>query len=135
MDAEQGNGTMAWKMLVDTYEQGHRADFLESLELWEILTSSYLDQSREEVSGSIKCGVVMKRALAGVKMALNYEKPKKCVKGYLQSGAGFNPRGKVGGVGKGERPKEKAKDGKIKCKDKNKSKTLTKSKNNWSVLQ
>ena len=122
MGAEANNGLQAWRMLMDSYEPriGGRytamlmgiigpqwqnikeSEFLETLDSWEVLVRRYQDQSGEEVTPATKCAVVMKLAPQGIRLALrtsssaigsDYNKLKKCVKDYLQTGVAFDPQG------------------------------------------
>ena len=122
MGAEANNGLQAWRMLMDSYEPriGGRytamlmgiigpqwqnvkeSEFLETLDSWEVLVRRYQDQSGEEVTPATKCAVVMKFAPQGIRLALrtsssaigsDYNKLKKCVKDYLQTGVAFDPQG------------------------------------------
>ena len=89
MNVEAGNGLLAWRTLVDTYEPriGGRwtlmlmgiigpqwssiteESFLETLEAWEVMIRRYGEQSGEEVTGATRCAVVMRHVEEGPAMA------------------------------------------------------------------
>ena len=122
MNAEPSNGLQAWMLLVDNYEPkiggrytamlmgiigpqwGHikEADFMESVDTWEVQIRRYEDQSREKVTAATKVAVIMKHAPGGIRAALrtsssiigsDYERLKKAIRDYLQTGADYDPKG------------------------------------------
>ena len=122
MNAEPSNGLQAWRLLVDNYEPkiggrytamlmgiigpqwGHikEADFMESVDTWEVQIRRYEDQSREKVTAATKVAVIMKHAPGGIRAALrtsssiigsDYERLKKAIRDYLQTGADYDPKG------------------------------------------
>ena len=124
MNVEAGNGLLAWRTLVDTYEPriGGRwtsmlmgiigpqrssvteESFLQTLEAWEVMIRRYEEQSGEEVTGATRCAVVMRHAPAGIRTALrtasssigtNFELLRKCVKDYLQTGQAYDAKGQA----------------------------------------
>lgn len=156
MNVEPGNGFQAWKALCETYEPsvgGRRiamlmgiiapswettrdTEFLEAIETWEVQIRRYEVQSREDVSDSMKIAVLMKHAPSNVRAALrtasstlgsDYERAKKFVRDYLQSGLVYSVGGDsgkaddkgpapmdVGAVSKGEKGKKGHQKGKDK---------------------
>lgn len=133
MNVEAGNGLLAWRTLVDTYEPriGGRwtsmlmgiigpqwsnvteEAFLETLEAWEVMIRRYEEQSGEEVTGATRCAVVMRHAPAGIRTALrtasstigtNFELLRKCVKDYLQTGQAYDSRGQANRDATGSAP-------------------------------
>ena len=124
MNVENGNGFAAWKALCEAYEPDiggrHTAmltgiiapawetvkeiDFLEAMETWEVQIRRYEVQSREQVSDSTKIAVLMKHSPASVRSAMrmagprigtNYERAKKFLRDFLQSGSYYTNRGET----------------------------------------
>ena len=115
MNVEGQNGFQAWKALCDAYEPpvGGRhmamltaiiapdwknikeSEILETIESWEVLVRRYEMQSKETVSESMRVAVLMKHVpspvkdamrAAGTQIGTNYERAKKFIRDYLQTG-------------------------------------------------
>ena len=124
MNVERQNGFEAWKALVDTYQPdlGGRhtsmlmgiispsweavteGDFLEALENWEVLVRRYQDQATDVVSNATKIAVLMKYSPSSLRGALrtnasmmggDYDKVKKFIRDWLQSGVSYSSTGEV----------------------------------------
>ena len=124
MNVESGNGFAAWKALCEAYEPDiggrHTAmltgiiapawetvkeiDFLEAMETWEVQIRRYEVQSREQVSDSTKIAVLMKHSppsvrsamrMAGPQIGTNFERAKKFLRDFLQSGSYYTNRGET----------------------------------------
>ena len=147
MNVESGNGFQAWKALCETYEPdvGGRhtamlmgiiappwesvkeADFLEAVETWEVQIRRYETQSHENVSDAMRVAVLMKHSPPSVRSAMRtaslqigngYEKAKKFIRDFLQSGHFYGSKGEtsrddggaapmdVGAISKGEKGKK-----------------------------
>ena len=169
MNVEKLNGLEGWRALVDAYqpdlggrhtsmlmgiispswEKVTEADFLENVEKWEVLIRRYQDQAVDIVSSATKIAVLMKYAPLNLRAALrtnasmmgaDYERVKKFMRDWLQSGVTYNsggdyvapstpggpipmdvgaigkdPKGKGKGKGKEGKGKGKAKEGKGKA--------------------
>ena len=127
MNVEKQNGLEGWRALVEAYqpdlggrhtsmlmgiispawEKVTEADFLESLEQWEVLIRRYQDQAVDVVSGATKIAVLMKYAPPALRGALrtnasfmgsDYERVKKFMRDWLQSGAVYNSVGETTGA-------------------------------------
>ena len=116
MNAEQSNGLQAWRLMVDAYEPreggrwtamlmgiispswGHvkEADFMETLDTWEIQVRRYEDQSKETVNDATKVvtpgGLRSALRTGSSIIGSNYQILKKAIKDYLQTGVEFDGR-------------------------------------------
>ena len=128
MNVEKLNGFEGWKALVDAYqpdlggrhtsmlmgiispnwEKSTEATFLEDLENWEVLVRRYQDQATDVVTSATKIAVLMKYAPTPLRNALrtnstnmgtDYEKVKKFIRDWLQSGASYGSSGEKGLAG------------------------------------
>ena len=137
MNVEKLNGFEGWKALVDAYqpdlggrhtsmlmgiispawEKSTEATFLEDLENWEVLVRRYQDQATDVVSAATKIAVLMKYAPVSLRNALrtnstnmgtDYEKVKKFIRDWLQSGVSYGSAGEIKGTaglsGQGQGP-------------------------------
>ncbi|OLQ03440.1 Retrovirus-related Pol polyprotein from transposon TNT 1-94 [Symbiodinium microadriaticum] len=163
MNVEKQNGFEGWKALVDAYqpdlggrhtsmlmgiispswEKSSEATFLEDLENWEVLIRRYQDQATDVVTSATKIAILMKYAPASLRNALrtnatnmgtDYDKVKKFIRDWLQSGVTYGSAGEikpgalgndkgpapmdVGAVGYDPKGKPKGKDSKGKGKGK-----------------
>ena len=127
MNVEKLNGFEGWKALVDAYqpdlggrhtsmlmgiispnwEKSTEATFLEDLENWEVLVRRYQDQATDVVTSATKIAVLMKYAPTPLRNALrtnstnmgtDYEKVKKFIRDWLQSGASYGSSGETKGL-------------------------------------
>ena len=127
MNVEKLNGFEGWKALVDAYqpdlggrhtsmlmgiispnwEKSTEATFLEDLENWEVLVRRYQDQATDVVTSATKIAVLMKYAPTSLRNALrtnstnmgtDYEKVKKFIRDWLQSGASYGSSGETKGL-------------------------------------
>ncbi|CAE7848057.1 RE1 [Symbiodinium necroappetens] len=157
MNVEKQNGFEGWKALVEAYqpdlggrhtsmlmgiispawEKSAEATFLEDLENWEVLIRRYQDQATDVVTSATKIAILMKYAPASLRNALrtnatnmgtDYDKVKKFIRDWLQSGVTYGSAGEikpagqasdkgpapmdVGAVGYDNKGKAKGKDGK-----------------------
>ena len=127
-NVEASNGFQAWKALVECYEPAlggrhtamlmgiispswdkvEEANFLETIEEWEVAIRRYEDQSGDRVTDGTKVAVVMKYAPTSLRSALrsassslgtDYNKIKKYVRDFLQAGTTYNAQGESAGQG------------------------------------
>eukprot|EP00435_Cladocopium_sp_Y103_P027470 s353_g6.t1 len=124
MNVENGSGFQAWKALCETYEPNvggrhtamlmgiigpawentKEADLLEALESWEVMVRRYEVQSNETISDAMKVAVLMRHAPSSVRSGLrtastqvgtDYERAKKFIRDFLQSGQFYGTKGEV----------------------------------------
>ena len=108
MPTSRGRHTsMLMGIISPNWEKSTEATFLEDLENWEVLVRRYQDQAADVVTSATKIAVLMKYAPTSLRNALrtnstnmgtDYEKVKKFIRDWLQSGASYGSSGETKGL-------------------------------------
>ena len=108
MPTSRGRHTsMLMGIISPNWEKSTEATFLEDLENWEVLVRRYQDQATDVVTSATKIAVLMKYAPTSLRNALrtnstnmgtDYEKVKKFIRDWLQSGASYGSSGETKGL-------------------------------------